>query len=282
MSLTTLRDAYRSISQFHENERLVAWLTTQRAIVWLTPARRRQILFFGALLAGTIALFRRQSQWRNHLPVTTWIAPPLALPILLALVYLPYLAATHFSRLPASVRRRPQVALHLFFWLIIALAWITPHEAGVWKTIIFLIAVSLPYLIWRCGYLLLSGQRGKAAGTAFRDHLFYIWPMWGGTSTPQGKGADYLAQCEAQSTDAYARSVLAGIKLLILARLWDLAQLLIETLVYANPKSPLASLLGGYSLDIPRARRILIRADSSAIPPTKRSSEIRAAESRPR
>ena len=257
MTLTTLRDTYRAISQFHENEKLAAWLQSKRAIVWLTPGRRRQILFFGALLGGAIALFRRQSQWRDHLSATSWLAPPLALPILLALVYLLYLAATHFSRLPAAVRRRPQIALHLFFWLIIVLAWITPKEAGAWKTAIFLIAVSLPYLVWRCGYMLLSAQRGKAAGTAFRDHLFYIWPMWGGTNTPQGKGADYLTQCEAQSPDAYARSVLAGIKLLILARLWDLAQLLFETLVFANPKSPLASLLGEYGLGIPRARRIL-------------------------
>ncbi|OGQ83487.1 MAG: hypothetical protein A3F90_03055 [Deltaproteobacteria bacterium RIFCSPLOWO2_12_FULL_60_19] len=257
MTPTTLRDAYRSISQLHENEKLAAWLQSKRAIVWLTPRRRRQILFFGALLGGTIALFRRQSQWRDHLSATSWLAPALALPILLALVYLLYLAAIHFSRLPAAVRRRPQIALHLVFWLIIALAWITPEEAGVWKTAIFLIAVSIPYLIWRCGYMLLSGQRGKAAGTAFRDHLFYIWPMWGGTNTPQGKGADYLTQCEAQSPAAYARSVLAGIKLLILARIWDLTKLLMGVLVFSNPKSPLAPSLGGYSLEIPRARTLL-------------------------
>src|SRR3990172_12295799 len=113
MTPTTLRDAYRSISQLHENEKLAAWLQSKRAIVWLTPRRRRQILFFGALLGGTIALFRRQSQWRDHLSATSWLAPALALPILLALVYLLYLAATHFSRLPAAVRRRPQIALHL-------------------------------------------------------------------------------------------------------------------------------------------------------------------------
>jgi len=257
MTLTTLRDAYRSISQFHENERLIAWVKSRQAILWLTPTRRRQILFLGAILAGTIATFHRHSQWRDHLPATNWLAPALALPILLALIYLVYLAAKHFSRLPAAVRRRPQIALHLFFWLIIALAWITPEQAGVWRTIIFLIAVSLPYLVWRCGYMLLSGQRGNAAGTTFRDHLFYIWPIWGGGNTPAGKGADYLTQCEAQSPDAYARSVLAGIKLLILARMWDLTKRLMEVLVFSNPKSPLAPLLGGYSLEIPRAGTLL-------------------------
>ena len=258
MTLKTLRDAYRSISQFHENERLIAWVKNRQAILWLTPRRRRQILFVGTILAGTIALFRRQSHWRDHLLATTWLAPILAVAILLALLYLLYLAAKHFSLLPPAVKRRPQLALHTLFWLIIALAWITPEEAGIWKTAIFLIAVSIPYLAWRCGYMLLSGQRGNAAGTAFRDHLFYIWPIWGGSNTPQGKGADYLAQCEAQSPDAYARSILAGIKLLILARIWDLTKLLMGVLVFSNPKSALAPLLGGYSLEIPRARTLLM------------------------
>jgi hypothetical protein len=256
-TMSMLRDAYRAISQFHENERLIAWLQDRRAVVWFTARRRRQILFFGAILAGAIATFRRQSQWKSHLSATGWLAPILAVAILLALLYLLYLAAKHFSRLPALVRRRPQIALHTLFWLIIVLAWIAPDEAGVWKTVIFLIAVSIPYLVWRCGYMLLSGQRGKAAGTSFRDHLFYIWPIWGGANVPAGKGADYLTQCEAQSPDAYTRSALAGIKLLILAQIWDLTQLLMGALVFSNPKNSLAPLLKGYSLEIPRARTLL-------------------------
>jgi hypothetical protein len=255
--MRTLREAYQSISQFHENERLVAWLTKQQILIWLTPKRRRQILFLGALFAGSVALLRKHAQGWEYLTASTWLAPSVAMPTILVLVYLLYLAAAHFSRLPVAIRRRPQIALHALFWLIVALVWITPEEAGVWRSVIVLIAVSMPYLIWRLGYMLMSGQRGKAAGTAPRDHLFYIWPIWGGGTTPVGKGADYLAQCEAQSAEDYARSILAGIKLFFLSAVWNLAKLLMDTLVYANPKSPLMPLLGGYSLAIPRISRIM-------------------------
>ena len=254
--MSMLRDAYRAVSQFHENESLVVWLKSRQLVVWLTPARRRRILFLGALVVGVVGLFHRHAHWREYLTLSTWLAPSLAMPLLLGLVYLLYVAAGHFSQLPATVRRRPQIALHALFWLIVALVWITPQEAGVWRTMIVLIALSIPFIIWRCGYMLMSAQRGKAAATAFRDHLFYIWPVWGGTNTPQGKGLDYLSQCEAQSADDYARSVLAGIKLLLLSGIWNLARLLMDVLVYANPKSALAPMLGGYGLGIPRVQSI--------------------------
>ena len=68
--------------------------------------------------------------------------------------------------------------------------------------------------------MVLSGQRGKAATTKFSDHFFYIFPVWDGTNTPPGKGHEYLSRAEAQTTAAYSRSVLAGIKLLLLVALW--------------------------------------------------------------
>ncbi|OGQ83485.1 MAG: hypothetical protein A3F90_03045 [Deltaproteobacteria bacterium RIFCSPLOWO2_12_FULL_60_19] len=260
--MSTFSDAYRSVSQFHENEKLAGWLARQRIVVWLTPARRRSILFFGAIAVGVAALF----QLRKHSAVSTWLEPSLAMLSLVGLAYLLYLAAANFSRLPAAVRRRPQMALHALFWLLVALAWIAPPEAGIWRTVVILVAVSMPYLIWRYGYMLISGQRGKAAGTSFRDHLIYIWPTWGGTNTPIGKGADYLSQCEAKSADAYARSVLAGTKLLILSAIWEGAKFLIGALVFSYPKSPLKPLLGDYGLGIPRMRRILIGEVSAPLP----------------
>lgn len=260
--MSTLCDAYRSVSQFHENEELRAWLAKQRIVIWLTAGRRRSILFFGAIAVGAAALF----QLRKHPAATTWLEPSLAMLTLLALVYLLYRAAAHFSRLPAAVRRRPQVALHALFWLLVALAWTAPAAAGIWRAVVILVAVSMPYLIWRLGYVLISGQRGAAGGTSFRDHLIYIWPTWGGTNTPIGKGADYLSQCEARSADAYARSVLAGLKLLILSAIWEGAKLLIGALVFSYPKSPLKPLLGDYGLGIPRMRRLMI-GEVSASPP---------------
>jgi hypothetical protein len=105
--------------------------------------------------------------------------------------------------------------------------------------------------------MLLSGQRGKATGTAFRDHLIYLWPVWDGTNTPAGKGWDYLSQAEARSTSAYARSLLAGIKLLILVLLWESAMLFMGGAVYGIPGNPFTRLLGGYTLEIPRLRHIV-------------------------
>ncbi len=256
MKVKSCRDAVRAISQLHENEKLLAWVQSRRMVAWLTPIRRRQALFLGALLAGMMGLLHRHAPWRDYLTATTWLAPAAAMPLLLGLVYLCYLSATHFRRLPAPVRRRPQLSLHMVFWLMVAAIWMTPEEAGLWRTVLALIALSLPYLLWRCGYMLMSGQRGRAAGTSFRDHLFYLWPIWGGTNTPAGKGWDYLSQCEAQSAQAYARSGLAGIKLLILSGLWELSLLLLGGLVYADAKNSLTALVGGYGLGIPRLKRI--------------------------
>ena len=56
----------------------------------------------------------------------------------------------------------------------------------------------MQFLVWRLGYMLFTAQRGKMTATRFTDHWFYIWPPWGGSSTPYGKGLDYLASCEAK------------------------------------------------------------------------------------
>jgi hypothetical protein len=252
MGIRGLRETWRAASQFHENEKLVAWLQSRWAVVWFSPRRRRIVLCIGAVAIGIKRLLHRNAEWRDYLAAPAWLAPGLALPILFGLVYLIYLAAVHFRSLPETIRRRPQISLHLLLWATLAVVWLTPDNGGTWRTVLVLLAFSLLFLIWRCGYMLMSGQRGKAKGTAFRDHLFYLWPVWGGPDAPAGKGWDYLSQCEAQSTEAYARSCLAGIKLLILALIWKLSLIFLPALVYGDPKSPLTHLLGGYSLGIPR------------------------------
>lgn len=250
-------EAYRAISQFHENKRIIAWVQTRWWTILLTPKIRRQVLFLGAIMAGVLGLLHRHAQWADYRAVTTWLAPLVVVPLIFGLVYLLYLAATRFSRLPAGIKRRPQTSLHVFFWATVVIIWVTPDDGGLWKEVITLMGVSLPYLLWRCGYMVISGQRGKVSGTGFRDHLFYLFPIWDGTNTPAGKGLDYLSECEARSPEAYARSLLAGLKLLLLALLWKLLLLLMGSLVYGNPKNPLTSLLGGYSLEIPRMKSIV-------------------------
>ena len=264
MTIRALQNSLRSASQFHEDERLVAWLKDQPPIHYLTAERRRSILFFGAFAAGMVALFNRNAAWREYLEPEVWLAPLTNFPVFLGLLYLLYLAAVRFRQLPTVIRRRPQLPLHLLFWAALAVLWLTPSDAGPWRPVLTLFALSLPYLLWRCGYMILSAQRGKAVSTSFRDHLFYLWPVWGGTNTPFGKGLDYLSQCEAKTDEAYARSVLAGTKLLFLALLWEGAKLVLGAAVYGDPKSPLLRLWGEYSLGMPRLRQI-VDGDATAL-----------------
>ena len=264
MKIPPLMALYRGVAQFHENEALIGWLQNRKVVVWLTPKRRRAILVVGAIFAAIVGTMDRHAQWRDYRHAATWLVPAVALPILLVIVYLLYLMAVHFKRLPAFVRARPQICVHLFFWVLLVAIWLNPFPSVFAAGVIALIAGSFPYLIWRCGYMLLCGQRGKAVTTKFTDHFFYIFPMWDGTNTPPGKGHDNLARAEAQTAAGYSRSILAGIKLLLLVALWKGAMQVIGAVVYADPKSALTGLLAGHHLGIPRLRFIV---NSDVTPP---------------
>jgi hypothetical protein len=257
MNSRRARDLYRRVAQFHEDERLIAWLQSRSFVVWFTPPRRRLLLFVGALFAGVAGVLDRHVDWREYRHAANWVVPAIAFPLLLAIVYSLYLGAVHFKRLPAVVRARPQICAHLFFWVLLLVIWLAPHPAGLGIGVLALIAACFPYLIWRAGYMLYSGQRGKAVGTKFRDHLFYIWPIWDGTNTPPGKGHDNLTRAEALGAQTYARSILAGVKLLVLVLLWKALLQVMAAVVYGDAKSPLTPLLGGYDLGIPRVKQIL-------------------------
>ena len=114
------------------------------------------------------------------------------------------------------------------------------------------VVVVLPVVLWRCGYLLLSGQRGRVVGTRLRDHLVHLFPVWGGGNVPYGKGSEYLARHEATSSEALARSRLAGLHLLGLALLWTGTLVVVRGLVYDEPGNPVTRVLGGSD---PRASR---------------------------
>jgi hypothetical protein len=250
------RSAYRAISQFHENQRLISWLQQQRLIIWLTPNRRRLVLVIGALLVGGKATWSRYLKWLEG-SGRDWLIPVLTFAILLGLVYLIYRAAANFQKLPGWIKRRPQISLHVFFWGLFALLWALPDDAGDFRKILVLIAISLPFLLWRCGYMLMSGQRGKAQRTTFRDHLFYLWPLWGGTNTPIGKGHDYLSQREAKTPEAYARSVLAATKLIILAQILDLIRVVLEAILYGDANNGFARMFARLDIGMPRLSEIV-------------------------
>ncbi len=283
---------YRTFSQLHENQRLVAWARTPSGkwtvwavaamllspfptarlvipaaalVLWL-PERRRTILSLGATAAGCFALFDRLGGATSDAS-TASLAVAGAAAILFSLLFLCFLAARSFHRLPAFFGGRPQLWLHLVVWGGLAVFWLCPDAAGSVPAMVWtLVAGSLPFLVWRCGYMLQAGERGSAQDSRFRDHLYYLWPVYGGSNVPQGKGFDYLTQRQAGSAEAFARSQLAGVKLLVLAWLWKACGRLLATFVYGEPDGLFSPWLGGWHLGIPNAAAMISPEADFALP----------------
>jgi hypothetical protein len=151
------------------------------------------------------------------------------------------------------VRRHTLLLLHAAIWSALAAVWILPRLFGAdapWP-IALGIGLWLPFLAWRCGYILLSGRRGSARRTRFLDHFIYSLPAWGGTNVPYGKGHDYLARHRPNSAEDAARAQLAGIKLLVLMWLWIFLRDLIRAGIYGADPHGAATLLAGHSLSLP-------------------------------
>ena len=187
---------------------------------------------------------------------------PATVMLLVLFLWLCFQAAQRFARWPSLIRRRPQLTLHATFWLLLVGLWLTAGARSVIRAALVGLAILLPYFLWRCGYMLLSAQRGRIAGTRFRDHLLYMFPAWGGTDTPYGKGLDYLSRCEARTEEALARSQLAGLKLLLLGGVWAAVRAAMNAVVYADPSAgPEPSRL---TLGLPRLQQLVM--DGAAAP----------------
>lgn len=162
-----------------------------------------------------------------------------------------HLLASNCQILPSPVRRSPQLFLHGLFWALLLAIWMSSPGDGIPGSLLVGLAMILPFFLWRLGYMFLSGQRGKVKGTKFRDHVMYIWPLYGGSNTPYGKGLDYLSRTEARDPEALARSQLAGLRLLMLAGLWMAVKELLAGVVFGVDNG-FRQALGGASLDLPR------------------------------
>ena len=119
MNLITLRTAYRNISQFHENDRLIAWLSGQPWVIWLTPERRKSVLFFGAIIAGAVGVFSRNAKWRDYRALTPWLEHGLAFLILLGILFALYRATVRFQAVAAD-GAPPAADLFSFNFLAVA------------------------------------------------------------------------------------------------------------------------------------------------------------------
>ena len=249
----------RAVVQFHENPAVVAWWcrTLGRALVWLTPpARRRAILAASALLVGAVTTFNTMARHNGQGVPAGATGAALVFGAQFALFWLVYRAAAGFAQWPGPARRHPQLVLHASYWALLCGLWLTTPASGQWRAVLLGLAIVYPMLLWRLGYLMLAGQHGRMQGTGWRDHAFYLWPAYGGSETPYGKGLANLAQHEARTTDALARSQLAGVRLLWLAIVWRLVLTLYEGVLYGSGNR-LTDALGGLTVGSPSLRTLL-------------------------
>lgn len=227
---------YNHIMQFHENPKLIAlWCQyLSRFLTWFNPSKRRLILGIAALyLAFKTPLKHMRKAGESGAP-TEWIGISLVIIALLAIAWLIYYLASQYAKLPNLIKRNPQLSLHAAYWLLLCTLWLTSTNHSLWHSVLFGIAICTPYLIWRFGYILLSGQHGRAAKSKLSDHFLTIWPAYGGSDTPYGKGLDFLSKFEAKNEEELAKSQLAGLKLILLATLWRIVMQAMETYVYGD------------------------------------------------
>lgn len=224
----------------------------------LTPARRRLILLLGAIVVAVDHPLEDVADVRAWWPGGGPGAAGAAVVVVLlsGFLVLAWMAARRFAQWPAFARRWPQICVHAVFWILLALAWLSAPATGSWRAVLACVIVSLPFLLWRVGYLLKSAQRGRLAGSFLADHLFHLWPAFGGSNTPYGKGPDYLFSCEARDEEALARSQLAGFRLLLLGAAWSILQAALDGLVFSDG-DVLPARLAAWSLGLPRLGTLL-------------------------
>ncbi len=257
----------KQFTQFHENPAVIArWCAWMGwALRHLTPCRRRAILAAAAVwvcFKSTLRIIKS-----NNLPgpADGMVVALLVALALLAIAWLLYRAAAGFSSLPPWVRKHPQLTLHSMYWGFLVVLWTTAPDSGLWRQVMFGVALIFPLLVWRFAYVLLSGQYGRMAGTRFSDHLLTLWPIYGGTNTPYGSGFGYLSRSEAKNEEELARSQLAGIKLLFLCGLWTVVMEVLGAVLY-GPGNELTRKLGGHTLAVPKlARMVEGKAADSAL-----------------
>lgn len=240
---TRLAGLARRLPQLHEDPAVIArWQAWTRPVLSrMTPGRRRAVLALAALYAvGWRPLNEVKRSGLLQGPDAPLAAAAMVL-VCFAVVIAVYLAACRFPALPAAVQARPQLWLHGFFWTLVLLHRLVPGSSGVAALAFSGVVLTLPFLLWRLGYLVMSGQRGRMSGTRFSDHLLYVYPSYGGSNTPYGKGLDYLGRHEAHSQEELTRSQLAGLKLVVLAWIWSRALDLMRGLVYAEPGGTLSA-----------------------------------------
>lgn len=244
---------FTQLTQFHENPKVIAWWHRVffHFLNWFSFDKRRAILAIGALWVA-VKISRRNIIEAGEQAIILDTSGLIAIVgLLLLFLWLVYMVAAKFAHLPSIIKKHPLYVLHLFYWVLLFTLWSTSAQSNLIRDVFFVFALMFPMLIWRCSYMLISGQQGRAVKSKFSDHLFTLLPIYGGSETPYGKGFDFLSKFEAKDELALAKSQLAGIKLILLAQVWKIVQKLLEALIY-GPATNLTEKLGGITLGIPK------------------------------
>jgi hypothetical protein len=243
---------WETLRNFHEQPALIAvWQKLLGPVLaWLTPPRRRFLLGLAALFIAFRFTHERLRKSEQTLQLSHHASMLIVLALLLlAFAWVCYLAAKNFPKLPRFLQRRPQICLHSILWLLLGWIWFAAPSSPALRTLVFGFMLALPFLLWRLGYMLLAGQHGRMTNTRFTDHLAYVFPLWGGSNTPYGKGWEYLSANEAKNETELAKSQLAGLKLLLLAALWSVAKEFLDG-VFFGEENMFRRAIGGTSLEL--------------------------------
>ena len=267
----------RRLWNWHEEPALIerAATPTGRVLLWVaaailvSPNMRWPVLPLLALSLASpgrrIALLALGSLWVLYAKVSqsAQLSGPEGVGLgmlfslgLLGLLWLAFRAARRFADLPAAVRRHPLIWTHVTGLAMLAGASLVPAALGIARSTpvgaaAITLQVMVPFLLWRVCYLALSGKRGSAAESRFRDHLAYCLPVWGGSATPYGKGLDYLRSQRMDEPIQLSQTRLAGLKLLLLAWLWTGVRAVIGVVLYGRAAWPVGDRLHAWSLELP-------------------------------
>jgi hypothetical protein len=158
--VTPFLERLRRLNQFHEDPRLIARTQTLQGqlVVWavaallLLPFEIAKVVIPAVALVMLLPAYRRLILSLGYLSVTS--VPAASKRLLLGVfLYLCFLGTKHLKRLPGALRRRPQIWLHLFLWVVLVLLWKTAATEGLWRAGFLAIATGFLAMIWRCGYM---------------------------------------------------------------------------------------------------------------------------------
>jgi hypothetical protein len=248
---TPERRGLRVLTQAHEDERLIGLATSApgrvlvvllaTALLWpfdhrdalipaialatFLPRWRRPVLLAAALwTAGDVLVGGPGAASQVELLRSGWEratrAWERALPVAAGAIAVSvgvWIAARRLERFPSFLRRRPLWMLFVLLGLL--LACVLAVDGGSSLALAWTLG---PFLLWRLAYVVLSERRKRPA--TFGEHCLMLFPVFGGTDVPYGKGWDHLRRREARDGEALARTQLAGLKLLVLAWLWTAAR----------------------------------------------------------